>query len=95
MNRPDTTDIDALGEIMLVQGTMHRQLLRILIRRIATDVPEFDAEMFLAEIQMLRESLAAGKDRSAIHGFALKEWERLSGMALDAIASTRATPEKH
>ena len=90
-----TADIDALGEIMLVQGTMQRQFLRVLLRRLATDVSSFDAEMFLAELELLRESLAAGQEKSAIHAFALKEWERLSEMALEAIASTRVKQETH
>lgn len=92
MNQDQTTDVEALGEIMLIQATMQRQFLRILIRRVAGDLPGFDTELFLAEIDMLRESLAPGKDRSAIHGFALKEWERLSAMAAEAVASTRAKP---
>lgn len=90
-----TTDIDALGEIMLVQGTMQRQFLRVLLRRLATDIQAFDAEMFLAELELLRENLAAGQERSAIHGFALKEWQRLSEMALEAIASTRVRTGTH
>jgi len=91
---PPTTDVDALGEIMLIQGTMQRQFLRVILRRLVTDVPEFQAELFLAELQLLLDSLEEGKDKSAIHKFALKEWERLSEMALEAIASTR-TPGKH
>jgi hypothetical protein len=90
-----STDVDALGEIMLLQGTMQRQFLRILLRRIASDVPSFNAELFLAELDLLREGLEAGRDRTALHGFALKEWERLSEMALDAIASTRARAGAH
>ncbi len=89
------TDVDALGEIMVIQGAMQRQFLRVVLRRLATDVAAFDSELFLAELQLMRESLAEGEDRSAIHGFALKEWERLSEMALEAIASTRARPETH
>ena len=92
--KPNTTDIDALGEIMLVQGTMQRQFLRVMLRRLS-EVPGFDAEMFLAELELLRENLAAGQERSAIHAFALKEWERLSEMALEAIASTRVRPGTH
>jgi hypothetical protein len=90
-----STDVDALGEIMLLQGTMQRQFLRILLRRIASDVPSFNAELFLAELDLLREGLEAGRDRTALHGYALKEWERLSDMALDAIASTRARAGAH
>ena len=90
-----TADVDALGEIMLLQGTMQRQFLRILIRRLATDVTTFNAEMFLAEIDLLRESLESGRDRTALHAFALKEWERLAEMALDAVASTRAKTGAH
>jgi hypothetical protein len=90
-----TSEAEALGEMMLVQGTIQRQFLRVVLRRLATDVPAFNAEMFLAELEILRESLAEGRDRSGIHGFALKEWERLSNMALDAIASTRVKQEKH
>ena len=86
----EASDVDALGEIMLVQGTMQRQFLRVLLRRLATDVPAFNAELFLVELDMLRDSLNAGENQSALHAFALKEWERLSEMALDAIASTRA-----
>ncbi len=82
-------DVDALGEIMLLQGTMQRQFLRILIRRITSDVSTFNAELLLAEIDLLREGLESGRDRTALHAFALKEWERLSEMALDAVASTR------
>lgn len=85
----EATDVDALGEIMLIQGTMQRQFLRVLLRRLATDVPSFNVELFLVELDMLRESLNAGQDRSSLHAFACKEWERLSEMALDAIASTR------
>ena len=92
---PAPTDVDALGEIMLIQGTMQRQFLRVLLRRLATDVPNFDAEMLLAELEMLRESFAKNEDRSAIHAFALKEWERLSEMAFEAIASTRLRREQH
>jgi hypothetical protein len=88
-------DVDALGEIMLVQGTMQRQFLRILIRRLAGDVQAFNAELFLAEIDLLREGLESGRDRTALHGFALKEWQRLSEMALDAIASTRVKTGTH
>jgi hypothetical protein len=96
MNQENTaTNVDALGEIMMIQGTMHRQFLRVMLRRLATDVPGFEAEMFLAELQMLRESLEASKDKSALHAFALKEWERLSQMALDAIASTRVPQGTH
>jgi hypothetical protein len=93
----DTTDtsVDALGEIMMIQGTMQRQFMRVMLRRLASDVPAFQAEMFLAELQFLKESLESGKDKSALHAFALKEWERLSDMALEAIASTRARQEKH
>jgi hypothetical protein len=88
-------DVDALGEIMLVQGTMQRQFLRILIRRLAADVPTFNAEHFLAEIDLLRENLETGRDRSALHAFALKEWQRLSEAALEAVASTRARTGAH
>lgn len=88
-------DIDALGEIMLIQGTMQRQFLRVLLRRLASDVQAFNVEMFLAELDLLKESLETGEDKSALHKFALKEWERLSEMALDAIASTRAKTEAH
>lgn len=93
------SDTEALGEIMLVQSTMQRQFLRALLRRIATDVPDFNAEMFLAELQILRESLSAPQKEgqpSAIRNFALKEWERLCDMAVDTIAATRVQPpEKH
>jgi hypothetical protein len=89
------TDVDALGEIMLIQGTMQRQFLRVLLRRLASDVPAFHAEMFLAELELLRESLAESQNRSAIHDFALKEWQRLSEMALEAVASTRVSRDKH
>jgi hypothetical protein len=93
------SDTEALGEIMLVQSTMQRQFLRALLRRIATDVPTFNAEMFLAELQILRESLSAPQkdgQPSAIRNFALKEWERLCDMAVDTIAATRVRqPEKH
>jgi len=88
-------DVDALGEIMLLQGTMQRQFLRILIRRLATDVSEFNAELFLAELDLLRESLESGRDRTALHAFAAKEWGRLSEMALDAVASTRVKTGAH
>lgn len=91
----EATDVEALGEIMLIQGTLQRQFLRVLLRRLATDLPSFKAEMFLAEIDMLREGLESGRDRSALHGFALKEWQRLSEMALDAIASTRTPAGRH
>jgi hypothetical protein len=91
----EATDVDALGEIMLIQGTMQRQFLRVLLRRLAADVSDFNAEMFLAEIDLLKESLEAGQDKSALHKFAMKEWERLSEMALDAIASTRVKSEAH
>jgi hypothetical protein len=91
----EATDVDALGEIMLIQGTMQRQFLRILLRRLAADVSAFNVEMFLAELDLLRESLQAGAGKSALHNFASKEWERLSEMALDAIASTRAKTEAH
>lgn len=89
------TEIDALGEIMLIQGTMQRQFLRILLRRLASDLPQFQPEMFLAELQLLKENLEEGKDRSALHDFALKEWQRLSDMAVEAIASTRVKQETH
>ena len=89
------TDIEALGEIMLLQGTMQRQFLRVLLRRLATDVPTFNAEVFLAELDLMRESLEPGRNRTALHAFALKEWERLSEMALDAIASTRVKRGAH
>lgn len=95
MTQNEATDVDALGEIMLIQGTMQRQFLRVLIRRVANDVPGFNAEMFLAELDLLKESLEGDKGKSALHKFALKEWERLSEMALDAIASTRAKTEAH
>ena len=92
-------DTEALGEIMLVQSTMQRQFLRALLRRVASDVPDFNAELFLAELQILRESLTAPQkdgQPSAIRNFAAKEWERLCDMAVDTIASTRARePEKH
>lgn len=91
----ESTDVDALGEIILLQGTMQRQFLRVLLRRLAADVPTFNAEMLLAELDLLKESLETGKDKSALHTFALKEWERLSEMALDAIASTRVKAETH
>ena len=90
------TDSEVLGELMLIQSTMQRQFLRVLLRRMATDVPTFNAEMLLAEVQILRESLEEGENQSAVHAFALKEWQRLSDMALDAIASTRAAGrERH
>ena len=95
MSQADSTDVNALGEIMLIQGTMQRQFLRAILRRLATDVATFDAEMLLAELEVLRESLAESKDRSAIHSFALKEWERLTEMAVSAIASTRVQPGRH
>ena len=95
MSEPQTNDLEALGELMLIQGTMQRQFLRVILRRLATDLPAFNAEMFLTELDMLGESLAGGQDRSAIHAFAHKEWERLSEMALDAIASTRVGQERH
>ena len=85
----EATDVDALGEIMLIQGTMQRQFLRVMLRRLATDVPGFNAELLLAELDLMKESLETGSKRSSLHAFALKEWERLSEMALDAIASTR------
>jgi hypothetical protein len=88
-------DVDALGEIMLVQGTMQRQFLRILVRRLTTDIPAFNAELFLAELDLLRESLESGRDRSALHAFALKEWQRLSETAFEAVASTRARAGAH
>lgn len=92
-------DTEALGEIMLVQSTMQRQFLRALLRRVASDVPDFNAELFLAELQILRESLSAPQKEgqpSAIRNFAAKEWERLCDMAVETIASTRAQqPEKH
>jgi hypothetical protein len=93
--RSDATDVDALGEIMLIQATMQRQFLRVLIRRLASDVPAFQEELFLSELQEVIDSLERTKEKSALHRFALKEWERLSEMALDAIASTRASPGKH
>ena len=74
---------------------MQRQFLRVLLRRLASDIPTFNAQMFLAELDILKESLEGGDDKSALHKFALKEWERLSEMALDAIASTRAKAEAH
>lgn len=89
------SDVEALGEIMMIQGTMQRQFLRVILRRLATDVPAFEADMFLAELDLLKDSLEQGKGKSAIHAFALKEWERLSEMALDAIASTRVPHGKH
>jgi hypothetical protein len=88
-------NVDALGEVMMIQSTMQRQFLRVILRRLATDVPAFQSEMFLAELQLIMESLEAGKDKSALHTFALKEWARLAEMALEAIASTRAPQEKH
>lgn len=91
----EATDVDALGEIMLIQGTMQRQFLRVMLRRMATDIPAFNSELLLAELDLMRESLEGGRDRSALHVFALKEWERLSEMALDAIASTRVKPGRH
>jgi len=96
MPSPNTpTDVDALGEIMLIQGTIQRQFLRVLLRRLAGDVPAFNVQLFLAELELMRESLAENRGRSSIHDFALKEWERLAEMALEAIASTRAAKEKH
>jgi hypothetical protein len=89
------SDVDALGEIMLIQGTMHRQFLRVILRRLTTDIPSFQAELFLAELQLMLDSLAAGRDKSALHAFAQKEWERLCEMALEAIASTRTQQERH
>jgi hypothetical protein len=91
----EATDVDALGEIMLIQATMQRQFLRVLIRRLVSDVPAFQEELFLSELQDVIDSLERTKEKSALHRFALKEWERLSEMALDAIASTRASPGKH
>ena len=91
----EATDVDALGEIMLIQGTMQRQFLRVILRRLATDVTDFNAELFLAELDLLREGLESSRDRTALHTFALKEWERLSEMALDAIASTRVKKGTH
>ena len=96
MTSPGTaSDVDALGEIMLIQGTIQRQFLRVLLRRLTSDLPAFNAEMFLAELEMMRESLAENRGRSSIHDFALKEWERLAEMALEAVASTRAAKERH
>lgn len=92
-NQP--TDVDALGELMVIQAAMQRQFLRVVLRRLVSDVSAFDAELFLAELELMRESLAEGEGRSAIHGFALKEWQRLSEMALEAIASTRPPPGTH
>jgi hypothetical protein len=91
----EPNDLDAVGELMLIQATMHRQFLRVILRRLATDVPTFNAEMFLTELDLLGESLAKGQGRSAIHSFAHKEWQRLSEMALDAIASTRVRADRH
>ena len=91
----EASDVEALGELMLIQATMQRQFLRVMLRRLATDLPSFNAEMFLTELDFLGESLAKGQERSAIHAFAHKEWVRLSEMALDAIASTRARSEPH
>lgn len=91
----EPSNVDALGELMLVQGTMHRQFLRVILRRLATDVPGFQSELLLAELQLILESLAAGQDKSALHAFAQKEWQRLSDMALEAIASTRAGKGRH
>jgi len=91
----EATDVDALGEIMLIQATMQRQFLRVLIRRLVTDVPAFQEELFLSELQEVIDSLESSKEKSALHRFALKEWQRLSEMALDAIASTRVPQGKH
>jgi hypothetical protein len=90
-----TSDVDALSEILLIQGAMQRQFLRVILRRLATDVADFNAELFLAELDLMREGLESGSDRGALHVFALKEWERLSEMALEAIASTRVKPGRH
>ena len=87
--------VEALGEIMTIQGTMQRQFLRAILRRLASDVPSFQAEMLLAELQLVLDSLEGARDKSALHGFALKEWERLCEMALEAIASTRLPKDKH
>ena len=94
-NGGEPSNIDALGEIMLIQGTMQRQFLRVILRRLATDVPNFQAELFLAELQLMLDSLIAGREKSALHAFAQKEWVRLCEMSLDAIASTRPRQEKH
>ena len=88
-------NFDALGELMLIQATMQRQFLRVIIRRLATDVPNFQSELFLAELQLMLDSLVAGKDKSALHSFAQKEWARLCEMAFEAIASTRSRQEAH
>ena len=48
----EATDVDALGEIMLIQGTMQRQFLRVMLRRLASDVPSFNAELLLAELDL-------------------------------------------
>lgn len=90
----DTSATDALGEIMLIQATMQRQFLRVLLRRIVSDVPGFSAELLLAEMEMLREGFADAEQQSALHSFALKEWERLTETAIDAIASTRQHQDK-
>ena len=91
----EPSNVDALGEIMLIQATMQRQFLRVILRRLTTDVPTFQAELFLAELQLMLDSLDAGRTKSALHAFAQKEWERLCEMALEAIASTRRPQGKH
>lgn len=88
------TDVDAL-EVMMIQATMQRQFMRVILRRLTSDVPEFQSQMFLAELQLIMESLESSDDKSALHGFALKEWARLAEMALSAVASTRTPQGKH
>ena len=88
------TDVDAL-EVMMIQATMQRQFMRVILRRLTADVPEFQSQLFLAELQLIMESLESSDDKSALHGFALKEWARLAEMALGAVASTRPPQGKH
>jgi hypothetical protein len=87
-------DVDAL-EVMMIQATMQRQFMRVILRRLTSDVPEFQSQMFLAELQLIMESLESSNDKSVLHTFALKEWARLSEMALGAVASTRPPQGKH
>ena len=43
----EASDVEALGEVMLIQGTMQRQFLRIVLRRLATDLPPSMPSCFL------------------------------------------------
>jgi hypothetical protein len=82
--------IEALEEYFYVWKQMEKQFLQTLLARIIKDVPDFKAELFVTNLQLLQEALPISDDDTAEAGqlrIALKFLGELTEVAENAIAS--------